>query len=1690
MSEPEFLLIDHEEFSARDREAAKLTYGRVHPERPPLLALSQSEVKQICCLNLTPEHFQHEGATKLSDLKPDAFNLLCSLLNAMGHAGDRKKNPRQPVNAQPTAQPAAASTGKPKKSKKTKGKRRKRTREEELAQDDDAEESTDDMDQQPSAGEDAGAPDERMQGDEHASLYVETLFSEQFQVVGFRLWFFDASVHKTRVDLLTRAMRESLTEAGLLQRQIQTKMEQFQRSLGTGSTTGKRQQAQKTCEVTPRYRFAQYDTEELYLTLVRQYFLGDTLMTAQARQQLPQSTLDRLMDAEDEDGEMRVEDDEELARQAKPRFTDPRPFMALGQQQQQSLRQSQQRAKFELPALLCKEQAMVYHVETAGVRVEQRSLHSYFAPFSERVKHELERQRALEQEGRQRITRLEELLKHRLEEKQFHHFPYPHTTYRVESSCLSLEVMSEMVWPHRLGSYLYTQGERQQTLQRIQQQRGQPVDDSAIETLNERLLARPLGLHDMELEVTPGLLHQHQELLGDEMRRHLTARSVPQQLAHGFLAGIRNTVQRELQTMNGLLRQTKTDLVEQRQGGQPVINNRAQQHQLYRASTPARLVDTRHRQHLLDRRMGREVGLDQETRDRERATMLAEANLNYHRPRLGKWRPTHATLANVKKKCTTLRHDEVFMARDIHLVLHCLNEYGYAAIRAKYTDPKTGQIREGQWEAYQRERREFMESITVEFWDEFFRSPHVSFAGEGIRKDLLQSGQPGVVGRRMPLYKCDLQATPYQQYKLQLYAYFADHCGLNHHYKTMYNLWHAASHHCRFFQPGCTDPKMAMIMGGDGDVGKSWRLEKVKESCPSGVCEGITYMSAKAMLTDMNWNDTLIINHEMSNKLVGPADLKGDAAMDDERNQRKEMMTAQQTTTLAFYFDDETGDRKAKLSKCQCQCNILGATNVKLGAMDQHVASRFIIFTVPSSVDESEGNRAQDKEKSSSGCDEAATRNLVEQQRMVRRVYCMMEHLIKAGVLEDVVYGANVDGARILINKVLNQMQNEYRVPTNKPRKRKHVLEMARVLCIQSWCWYVLTSPLERHLQHHPVTGAFIGLNPRVLLAIADRLVVTSEHVVDALTMLGALWSHDYQDVILDNFATTQCRLDQLRKQDFLHRPPGNSMLRGALDGAPLTFSTRPQRKATAPTWSLAQYVPVSMGNENGEGSRPQQPDEEWDVDYNYIVLSGKSYDEIYKKLQDTTGALRVSTPEIDRLLRTLSGNKIECDAYEMGKHPVTGKPRLVRSKDATRRLKRKAVDMGKDPATDLYAIALSVAFLKEKLPHKLHDAIVQNLAVPDSEDSVMRASAQSQPAEGTMDLEDPAQQARQPLADDTRDLQQRLASAMCIEPGASNETAVLRAIRDVLECDVLGLTGESTPEEEAEVAAQYGDVITGESPCSHFLTSEHPASLPTASVFEDFDPARPGEVAREISMVDLPASIRLQRNPRRPLVHYNHMTVSPLARVSLSIYQQKHGMDAGGVEEGEEEEEEETVQRRSFLLHAQQSTFRYRRDIDFAHCEAHLRNMACPVPRVHGRLINYPPHVYMELIDWRDEQERRSGQSREFVQPYSAVVHRVQKMREMWDARRGLLHNAMDMDEFLASDCSANDLRAYNASFAEPVLRRRQPAQSTRQSRETALKSLYAQLDRISPAKASPPRQQALDGVPRTPKTVQRRKK
>jgi hypothetical protein len=1725
-------LIDDEEIGVRDREAARLTFGRIRSDTQPQLNAAGADVRVHVCLNLTPLHFK-EGACTFDHLTPEGRDMFYSWTNALGHATDQKRpTPTGRKNNNNTSSTLSTSTMSLNQSqgrKKQKKHKKKRTKESELRESEASEESTQDAEED---GSDASenTTDDRMDGAQHLGVFIETLFDQQWRVVGYRLHCMDASAHKTRVDLMTRAMQRSIKEGKEIQEQIKTELARLRRATPQGN--GKRTQNARTYEANPRYRWAQPETEEQYVSVVRGYFLADTLRSSVQPRSHTQSGLDRMLrDSEIDDMEGNNEDDEDerLARQAKPVFTDPRPFMHQSlfySNESNGSIQRQNQKRLDMPHLFSKEQAMVYHVEAANVRLEQRTLSSYYSPYSGRVEKELEQMAAVESERRQKHDRLERLMKEGVGERQFHHFPFPNTTYRIDPSNLSMELMASLPLPHRIGSVLYNQSHRSQVEKQVRRQRkaanqsydndGGDDDDYDMSDEDERLSARPLGLHDVQTDVTPGLLHQHQDLLGDELRNYLTTRHVPHHLAQIFLTGIRNTVERELNSIRETLREPKTDLVETRIGGQLVPPATVQFRQLFRAQTPASVVDNRHKQYLLDRRVGQEVGHTDDTLMREREKALARADINFYRSRLGKWRKTNTTLETVIQECATPKHEPVFIDKDYALVLDCLNDLGYSKIQRKYIDPATGQVRVSQLAQYKRDTREYMEAALVEFWEHFFESPKVSHAGAEIRKDLRQNlARGGYHGRVTPIFPFDVQARIYHQYKLQLYKYFSDYAGITYHYKIMDALWHAACHHCRYYQPGCKDCKLSIIMGGDGDVGKSFRLDVVKKSMPPGVCESVSRMTHAALLTGQNFSDFLILSEEMAAELVGSADSKGDTRVEDARNIHKEVKTNHQTTTMAYHQDDE-GNRMYKMHKSMCQSNTLGATNINMAKMDQSVASRHIIFAVPGTTGQVEGTSAHEKEKQPDGQSKAMLDELLNQKKYEREVYYMVELLTRSGVSGDSVFGVEVGGARILINKILDQMQREYGVATHKPRKRKHVLEMARVLCIASTVWYVLVAPELRHLQHDPVTGVFIGLNPRVLLAIIDRLVITTDHVVDALTMLSGLWSHDYQDTILENFALNLCKLDETRKKDFIHREGVTESVREALETSPLTWYH--QKQTRQPTWSL--NAPTDSQLDHIE------------IDYNYITVSAKSFEEIHRRLSETDRALRISLQDTDRMLTSLAATTILCDAYEpmcdankqilLDEH---GNPlRLVRSKDKSRYRERRVLDKGKN-ADNLHTYALSTAYCKRKLPHLLPDTRIQNLDVPDDQDSFLRTQLDEEEHDSEdQDVMDamndgvmlPVDEAtvRLPTSRSAGpdapmiELRQRLQAALSIERGDANETTVIKAIRDVLEYDALGWTGRgANVEEEEALMASYGDVITGESPCVSYVTAEHPLSLPADTVFGDLvNPQqqtmggkKSHQVPREIAMVDMPATITLKRNPNRSLVEYNFMTVSDLTRASLSIYQQQNGMgNDENVAADEINNNNSFVQNKRVALYASSSTFVFDRDIDYIYCEKRLLEMACPEPVINGRMINYPADMYMTLIDHRDEQERKTGKKRDFVPPYSDVLHRIKMTRQQLNARRGDLSEAMRMSKFVNSDYEESELRAYNAQFSQSTMKRREPVRSSTE-RADALRTLYDMTDACGSAAAQTnwkshqsvaQQQQQQNNHARTPKSTKRSRK
>jgi hypothetical protein len=99
-----------------------------------------------------------------------------------------------------------------------------------------------------------------------------------------------------------------------------------------------------------------------------------------------------------------------------------------------------------------------------------------------------------------------------------------------------------------------------------------------------------------------------------------------------------------------------------------------------------------------------------------------------------------------------------------------------------------------------------------------------------------------------------------------------------------------------------------------------------------------------------------------------------------------------------------------------------------------------------------------------------------------------------------------LDFARVMIDAVLDKLHSPT-YATNNIVKREKVLELCKCMCISYAVWYGLSAKEVRYLQRDPVSGEFVGFNPRVLLdGILPKLVITKEMVEDALSLLSCLW--------------------------------------------------------------------------------------------------------------------------------------------------------------------------------------------------------------------------------------------------------------------------------------------------------------------------------------------------------------------------------------------------------------------------------------------------------------------------------------------------------------------------------------------------------------------------------------------------------
>lgn len=1010
--------------------------------------------------------------------------------------------------------------------------------------------------------------------------------------------------------------------------------------------------------------------------------------------------------------------------------------------------------------------------------------------------------------------------------------------------------------------------------------------------------------------------------------------------------------------------------------------------------------------------------------DKEYQSKVASGKVAHYKEIIERYRPYGNSLYTIRSQLHQTDMEEVYLGRDIFLRLAELNTTAYANLDLAFFDPETGQVAAAKEEAYLTERRYLRDALAVECWHEFFENPSVSLACDGIRSDLLkqkityappescggisaglspnQITTRRMVGTPLPVHDYKQELRPFAEHKTWIQSLFADQFGIAYNYKIMWILYMARLHHCRW-QVDCNSPKHNIILSGTGMAGKSHMLQSIKKILPTGVGDMVIHITDQAFNVDRNMNDMLLIYEEFQNKYLGYSGGGGGGGKNtsdgggggggvsagsdkDTTNFFKARLTSQATTTMSWFENEETGMRDMKISKAHCQGSMMGASNNDFTYADSNVMSRFILLSVPKSKAQHEGNRPQDKTKFQFGTDTTQNRAIYEQHKELHRVYFLVEQMIKSNVLGENVYGVNVDGGRIMRDLILDHLQKRYGISTGDVRKRDHILEMMRSMALSCAVWIGLTSCLTRDLQYDPHDPSkFIGFNPRVITeGIFPFMVVTKDMVFDAITALSSLWYHDYQDLIIEVFATKHCRFQELRELDFLVRPKMENYYinlnastavtrRGGGGGGGGGGSTRLALTQSSNGMSSA------LGNAYG-GDTPHGQFEK-EIDYNYVAMRDKTDDAIFSALSLSLGDMVVAQNDICKLLTDLSKCRLEnCDSYEMTASPEEHDEesgavtryhrRLVRGAEK-KNMTRTIVEFTKCPSTGKRVVAILVHFLKQKLPALFSDDLIEDLNK--NERRVIRAT----------DLADVVMMGGGPgdfnMRMDEDDYEERVRRIGMITE--KDETLIIKSFRDKMENAVLEDMGMEVEEREV-LERHYANPSTGVVPWRVYIT----ADAPKPELISDFYPELKEPLQNTddgdapILFVDELKMLELKAKPTGgKIIIRNYNTTSPSTSATLSIHKERSKQvtkrSRGDDDDGDKKQivelgPGEVLKKCRIQQYSRIEAWELDADIDYIFCQEHLRNIAFNgLPsRPNDDHINYPPRTYMAIMQEKME--------------------------------------------------------------------------------------------------------------------------
>ena len=1010
---------------------------------------------------------------------------------------------------------------------------------------------------------------------------------------------------------------------------------------------------------------------------------------------------------------------------------------------------------------------------------------------------------------------------------------------------------------------------------------------------------------------------------------------------------------------------------------------------------------------------------------------VANALLDVFMPVIEKRRPRGNKMEDINSAPDLIREEDWMLERDIELRLAVLNKRGFRHIDNEFFNPKTHEIPKERYAEYKAEKRPFIDATLVEEWHEFFTSIDVSYANEGIRDDWRKATTHILDGKKCinhahHMRVSRLDVTPYHQYKIWCYELFAVVLDVHYNQKIMYNNYIAKYHHCRW-NTDSTDPKNNIINHGDNMGGKSFILRNVKKTCPSMVGDMLTQITDKAFNVDRNLNDMLIIIEELENKYLGivPGMKPGSGASgeSDALTFFKNRLTSGVAAVLHFYENEEMGGRRdCKQAKSSCQGSYLCATNARLADADRHLLSRFTLLSVPKCFgDKGKGGpKVGHKDmKHQFGTEERQHDKIYEEHKDIHRLYFFVEKCIKANVINNMAYGTAIDSANIMINQILNTMEADYGIKTNDARKRNTILEFARSLCISFACWNAFTSPALRHLMYDPLTGEYIGINPRLIArGIFPYLVITKDMVIDALTSLSGLWRHDHlKNVMMAVVESTNLTKPIAGK----YRYVVESELEGGTGGGGGSSSTgrgnhNASRAASDAMNTSHSRNMVGIATQNGVPVYINAV-----ADHNYVSLVEPRYDTIYRNLSKQLGELQISSNDIEKILKELSeetydipirGYILRAPGSPLPSPPLANSGATVNTTAAVDEtpygslvletvsrgaMKPKIVVIDTCPKMRKPRVSILVAYLKDQLPTVLSDNIVYDLrrltvetdklaerekngeeCVDDDDDessssfedgdeegvrlstkkrksSAMAYQEEEEEEENPMD-ERPVEETLSNMDDDTLSiLIDKLQKAASYD--IRSEAPLIKAIATKY-CNGIKDLAVLTPQMEDLMRQEYATLFSGYVPWDNHVTADHPSPISTEDVYR-------------ISVAQ--ANKHLQNKISHEITFFDTVKSLTLKRkgvgpVILPNYAYVSPSAVATLSIFDPLIQENDIMKSTQRIYNRSSSWALHEDIDFTCCKAHLANLAyepLDTDDVRFRCLNFPPYHYQIHADY-----------------------------------------------------------------------------------------------------------------------------